>query len=156
MSGLLAVDVAAWRAHARVSAGGGRTIAVAMLLADLAEPLAAAHWSAIQFDLKSSAVRRLVNGAHVHPVGLRRILAQLVRDGLLARIRPLSDEEWGTYALAMPRASASTPAAPVDRPACRVAPAPGLHIARRRITVSPSVEANAERRQRRHPRRRRT
>jgi hypothetical protein len=150
------VDVAAWRAWARAHGRGARQTAVAMVLADLAEPLRAAHWSAIHLDLDEGAVRRLVNGAHVHPVGLRRILVGLVRDGLLTRIRPLADGEWGTYALAMPRGSASAPASPVDRPACRVGSAAGSRLSRRRITRSPSVQANAERRQRGHARRRRT
>jgi hypothetical protein len=108
LANLLPVDVDEWRTHVRSHAPGGHGVLVGAILADLATAGAAT------VRLDEAAIRRLVQGAHVHPVGLRRILAKFVGAGLLVNIGPDRAGEWGVYALTMPtgRVRRLSPTAP--------------------------------------------
>jgi hypothetical protein len=77
---------------------GGNNPRVAQALADAADPLS------LTVALTDDVVRRITDQAHVRPVGLRRILAQLETAGLLARIdeRAPTGGPFGRYALVIP------------------------------------------------------
>jgi hypothetical protein len=81
---------------------GGNNPRVAQALADAADPLS------LTVALTDEVVRRIADQAHVRPVGLRRILAQLETAGLLARLDERAPGErttggpFGRYALVIP------------------------------------------------------
>jgi hypothetical protein len=81
---------------------GGNNPRVAQALADAADPLS------LTVALTDEVVRRIADQAHVRPVGLRRILAQLEAGGLLARLDERAPGErtaggpFGRYALVIP------------------------------------------------------
>jgi hypothetical protein len=77
---------------------GGNNPRVAQALADAADPLT------LTVALTDEVVRRITDQAHVRPVGLRRILAQLETVGLLARLdeRAPAGGPFGRYELIIP------------------------------------------------------
>jgi hypothetical protein len=81
---------------------GGNNPRVAQTLADLADPLT------LTVELTDEAVHRIADQAHVRPVGLRRVVAQLEAAGLLARldervpVAPAAGGPWGRFALVIP------------------------------------------------------
>ncbi len=73
----MAIDLAAWRARVATDAPGAHGAFVGLILAELADPTTGT------VALTDAAIRRLVEGAHVHPIGLRRLLAMFTGAGLL-------------------------------------------------------------------------
>ena len=123
-------DLVAWRNRVRTSAPGGHGVLVGLIIADLADP----DTAILRCD--DLDIHRIVLGAHVHPVGLRRLLAMFVAMGLLVEVRPPGRGDWGSYALALPASSAN---AGYGKRNCRAMsqPAPKRRVARapRRSTM---------------------
>ena len=55
-----------------------------------------------------STARHLMYGVHLWSEGLRSLLRQLVRAGLLTPIAPRSDSAWGTFAISVPAPTEDT------------------------------------------------
>jgi hypothetical protein len=103
LSRLRPEDLDAWRAWVRTYAAGGHAMAVGLIIAQLAEPETA------MLRLHEANRRRLILGANVHPVGLRRILTLFVAIGLLVPVEPAADPGWRDLALALPGGPVARP-----------------------------------------------